>query len=90
MFTPFDLNFYQSQCVALKYNYDEIIPGPAAQNWSELYNELDYTFDGSDDFKEKRRLINDRFNTYQDGLSSKRVFREIADALGNIPTEPYK
>jgi len=72
IFTPFDLEKYKNSR-GIHFNYDLVTPGPKATNWDELIKEIKDVLDGKDEYKEKRRCINNMFNEVQDARSSERI-----------------
>ena len=81
IFTPFDLDEYIKQDRELYFNYHDVTPGPKCQNWDEVLIELKNIISGQDEYCEQRDIINKRFNTFQDGGSSKRVVEYILKHL---------
>jgi CDP-glycerol glycerophosphotransferase (TagB/SpsB family) len=80
--TPFDLKEYTEKDRELYFNYKEISAGPIAVDWDDVYKHImDYSR-GVDSFIKKREDMNDNFNYYHDGLSSKRVYKIICDLIG--------
>lgn len=76
IFTPFDIEEYKNtRNFGLDYN--AVTPGPKAYNWQEVCSQLDAVLNGRDDWGQQRREICARFNAYQDGNSSLRVYEEI-------------
>ena len=55
--------------------------GPKCQNWDEVIVELIKFISGVDDYKKERQIINNRFNTFQDGNNSKRVVEFIKQQI---------
>ena len=80
IFTPFDLNEYVKNDRELYYEYDEVTPGPKANNWAEVLLALQQEID-KDNWKAQRNLILKRFHKYKDGMSSERVFNSVQNII---------
>lgn len=76
VFAPFDLISYGNEH-GFYYNYDEMTPGPKAMNWDEVISMLKKILEGKDEFKSKRKKMNNDFNKYRDSCNSERVYTEI-------------
>jgi len=74
IFTPFDIKEYINKDRQLYYDYNEVTPGPKCKNWDEVLIELDKILKSEDGYKKERQQVNDYFNKYKDGNSSKRVY----------------
>ena len=81
IFTPFDLDDYIRKERELYFNYHEVTPGPKCRDWNEVLLELEKIISGKDDYKKERQIVNNRFNTFQDGNSSKRVVEFIQQQI---------
>ena len=82
VFSAFDIAGYLAQDRSLYYEYDDVTPGPKAENWDEVVASLRHFFDDPDWYKEERQLIKQRFNSYQDGKSCERLYDEIKKRIG--------
>ena len=74
IFTPFDIKEYLSNDREMYYEYDKVTPGPKCKDWGQVFIELDMILKGKDGYKKDRQKINDYFNKYKDGNSSRRVY----------------
>ena len=81
IFAPFDLEEYTRKDRELYFNYNDVTAGPKCQNWDEVIVELIKFISGVDDYKKERQIINNRFNTFQDGNNSKRVVEFIKQQI---------
>jgi len=81
LFAPFDLDCYREAEAGLYYRYDEISPGPVAQDWEELLSALDEVLSGPDRYIAKRKALCERFNSFRDKQSSERLFSEVRARL---------
>ncbi len=81
IFFPFDLEDYLTYS-ALTFPYKEVSPGPVVKSWNELALTMDAVLDGKDEFQDARKKMNDRFNLYQDGNSSRRVYERVRQVYG--------
>jgi CDP-glycerol glycerophosphotransferase (TagB/SpsB family) len=80
IFSAFDYKKYK-KIRNFYYDYASVTPGPRAENWNDVKVCLRQLFDGKDQWVDERKDVNDKFNTYQDSGSSRRVFQELQDAL---------
>ena len=78
--TPFDLND-QAEVRSLRYPYSEIACGPVSSNWPEFFEQLENYFSQGDSFSTIRESIRDKFNYYNDGKSSERIYNLIKDRI---------
>jgi len=77
LFAPFDLEDYITNDRALYERYEDITPGPVARSWPEVMQQIEAIFQQPDAYGAQRRRLRDRYWTYVDGNSSKRVCNEI-------------
>lgn len=77
IFFPFDIDDYLKSDREFYYEYNEITPGPKAEDWLELVDKIEDSLKNPDIYNDKRAEIREMFNKYQDGGSSERVFNEI-------------
>ena len=78
--TPFDLND-QAEVRSLRYPYSEIACGPVSSNWPEFFEQLENYFSQGDSFSTIRESIREKFNYYNDGKSSERIYNLIKDRI---------
>jgi CDP-glycerol glycerophosphotransferase (TagB/SpsB family) len=81
VFSPFDLDQYLVNDREMYYDYDAVTPGPKSRDWNEVIVHLKAFGQDPSLFKDERRMIRDRFHTYQDGGSSQRICRAIEGLL---------
>lgn len=72
IFTPFDLTKYVNYERELYFKYDDIVAGPITKNWNEVKEQIS-KLGKSDMFKNSRKLMNHKFNSYNNGNSSKHI-----------------
>ncbi len=78
IFAPFDIDEYLSKDRELYFNYEEVTPGPKCYNWEEVISAIKKIVLEGNEFEEELRIINNKFNYYQDKESSKRIFEYIS------------
>ncbi|MBA65647.1 MAG: hypothetical protein CMG55_07605 [Candidatus Marinimicrobia bacterium] len=83
IFSPFDQESYLSNDRELYYNYNDVTPGPKCHNWQEVISEIDLILNGKDKYANKRQVLNQRFNRYQDFKNSKRLASQILSLNNN-------
>lgn len=81
VFTPFDYEQYLSEEREFYYNYDEITPGPKAYSWDEVSEKIRGAFDDPEKYRERRREIRDRFNSFIDGANCERIFDAVTEFI---------
>ncbi len=76
VFYSYDLEEYLKNCRGMYFNYYQELPGPFASNEEELFQLLFSIEEWSKDeeYLKRYRKFLDRFNHYQDGKASQRVF----------------
>jgi CDP-glycerol glycerophosphotransferase (TagB/SpsB family) len=74
IFTPFDFKEYISKDREMYYDYDKVTPGPRCGDWNEVMHEIEKLVNGEDNYSNERMKINNYFNKYKDGESSRRVY----------------
>lgn len=77
IFYPFDYQSYIENSRNMYLDYYSELPGPFANNEKELW-ELIKTLDiwtKNKQYKERYKKLDDRFNKYQDGKSSERLYK---------------
>ncbi len=77
VFAPFDKENYLKTDREFYFEYDEVIPGPQAMNWDEVMNALEMFNKDVTLYAKERKLIKERFHTYQDNKSTQRVYEAI-------------
>ncbi len=81
IFAPFDQETYLKQDREFYFDYDEVTPGPKAMNWDEVIQQLGMFNKAPETYEDERKLIKDRFHTYQDDKSTERVYKAILDTI---------
>ncbi len=81
IFAPFDLEAYLQVDRELYFDYQQVTPGPKAQNWREVFQHLETIFAGEDPYKHLRATVRNQFHDFQDDRNSERVMREILHRL---------
>jgi CDP-glycerol glycerophosphotransferase (TagB/SpsB family) len=81
IFTPFDLEDYLKNDRELYYPYEDVTPGPIANNWSEVMKYIEEAIKYPDKYREQRQKVRDLFFQYVDGNSSKRVVDAIYQSI---------
>lgn len=79
----YDYSTYLTECRGMIYDYFETMPGPFARDAGELMELLE-TLDEwfvSEDFNDDYSRFAERFNTYRDGASSRRLAEYIKEKL---------
>lgn len=76
IFTSFDLEEYVSHCRELYFDFNNIISGPIAKNWSQVISSIK-NIQRNDNYINKRIEMNKKFNNYNDGLSSEKLYNFI-------------
>ena len=77
IFTPFDYEAYTTHDRKLYYDYNEITPGPKCYNWEQVVLEINKILEGTDEYYDERRQINERFNKYRDFNNRRRLVDKI-------------
>jgi CDP-glycerol glycerophosphotransferase (TagB/SpsB family) len=87
IFAPFDIDKYKKE-VSFCIRYDDICCGPVCNNWDEVCEAIYELLSRKDRWANERAKVNQRFNFYQDGNSSERVYNAICGLTkGNQPSE---
>jgi len=81
IFTPFDKELYVQENREFYFEYEEVTPGPKAYNWHEVMENISMFNRDALAYADKRVSIKNRFHTYQDANSSKRVYTAIQKLL---------
>ena len=81
IFAPFDKESYLEKDREFYFDYEEVTPGPKAMNWEEVMQQLKIFNKTPEAYADERKLIKDRFHTYQDDKSTERVYEAILDIV---------
>lgn len=81
VFAPFDKESYIKSEREFYFDYEEVTPGPKADNWQEVMRALKRCIDDPSLYAEERAEIRDRFHTYRDDGSSRRLYEMILTLL---------
>ncbi len=81
IFAPFDKESYLEKDREFYFDYEEVTPGPKAMNWEEVMQQLKIFNKTPEIYADERKLIKDRFHTYQDDKSTERVYEAILDII---------
>ena len=65
------------------FAYDDVTPGPVVETEPALYEALGRILQGTDDYRESRRELRERFHSYVDGQASERVFEAVMAEVGD-------
>lgn len=82
IFAPFDQAGYEQSGRQLYYEYEEVTPGPKATCWPEVLDCIKVLVSEPLRYEEPVRQIRERFQTFNDGHNSDRVYQLIAWHLG--------
>ena len=77
IFFDYDFEEYSSNMNGFVYDYDECAPGQKVQTQEQLESSIKDILDDKDTFQDKRKEIKNKFFTYSDEKSSKRVINNI-------------
>ncbi|MBN2645144.1 MAG: CDP-glycerol glycerophosphotransferase family protein, partial [Desulfuromonadaceae bacterium] len=80
IFAPFDKLGFEGTVRQLYYDYEEVTPGPKAQNWPEVLECIAEVLQNAQPYAEKLNRNRARFHRYADGHSCERVY-ELVMAL---------
>ena len=81
IFAPFDIEDYLKNDREFYYNYNDVTPGPKAYNWNEVLKYINEIIKEPNKNENKRKLINQKFNKYNDNKNCKRVLKEIINEI---------
>lgn len=81
IFAPFDKSGFEGTVRQLYYPYDEVTPGPKAQNWPEVMRRIEAVVHNPDTYSQELQATRKRFHCYADSDSSKRVYDEVISLL---------
>ena len=73
----YDFEEYISNMDGFLYDYEENAPGIKVKTQKEMHDAVLQSFNCEDSFAEQRKLVSNRFHTYQDGHSSNRIIESI-------------
>ncbi len=79
VFAPFDKENYLQKDREFYFDYEEVTPGPKAMNWDEVMESLIIFNKDPRTYSKERKIIKDRFHTYQDNNSTERVYKAILE-----------
>ena len=83
IYYSYDFEEYLENCRGMYYDYYKEMPGPFAKNENELLDLIE-TADkwfNDEEYQIKYKKFKDKFNYYQDGKSSERLFQLIAGEI---------
>lgn len=81
IFYPFDYENYVKSVGGLRCNYYQDLPGPFAKNEDQLFDliqKVDIWFKNKE-YQEKYKKFKNKFNYYQDGNSSRRLYKFLVE-----------
>ncbi|WP_320056388.1 CDP-glycerol glycerophosphotransferase family protein [Desulfuromonas thiophila] len=81
IFAPFDKPGFEGTVRQLYYDYEEVTPGPKAQNWPEVLECIAEVLQNAQPYAEKLNRNRARFHRYADGHSCERVYDEVQSRL---------
>lgn len=81
IFTPFDRGGFEGGVRQLYYDYDEVTPGPKANNWHEVLACIGDIVVNPETYLEQLKKTEARFHQFSDGNSSQRVYDEVTSLL---------
>lgn len=81
IFAPFDKEKYIKNDREFYFNYDEVTPGPQANNWKEILVYIEKFIQNPKLYEEERLNVMNRFNQYTDSQNCQRVFSAINNKI---------
>jgi len=86
IFYPYDKEEYLKDCRDMYYDYYDEVPGPFANNETELLDLIKYSDKWFKQIKYQKEFIKfkERFNKFHDGDSSKRFFEVLDKESGGL------
>ncbi len=81
IFAPFDKEKYIKNDREFYFNYDEVTPGPQANNWKEILVYIEKFIQNPKLYEEERLNVMNRFNQYTDSQNCQRVFSAINNII---------
>jgi len=82
IFAPFDMDGFEGAVRQLYYEYNDVTPGPKAQDWLEVMQCIEMVLHAPKEYHARLESTRRRFHQYADGNSSKRVCEEVMSLLG--------
>ncbi len=76
-FVVSDMERYDEERGFIFENPKELMPGNIIRNGSEFMDFAEEIMNGADKFRDKRHMLNDKFNTYQDNRNCERVLQTV-------------
>ena len=76
-FVVSDMERYDEERGFIFENPQELMPGNIIRNGSEFMDFAEEIMNGADKFRDKRHMLNDKFNTYQDNRNCERVLQTV-------------
>ena len=73
----YDFEEYSSNMDGFFYDYEENAPGIKVKTQEEMHDAVLQSLNCEDSFAEQRKLVSNRFHTYQDAHSSNRIIESI-------------
>ncbi len=77
IFAPFDMAGFEGAVRQLYYEYNDVTPGPKAQDWLEVMQCIEKVLNCPEEYSAGLESTKERFHHYADGGSSKRVYEEV-------------
>ena len=77
VFYDYDFEEYINNMGRFFYDYEDNAPGIKVKTQEEMQGAVLQSFNCADSFAEQRKLVSDRFHTYQDSHSSNRIIESI-------------
>tara|TARA_B100000945_G_scaffold317698_1_gene321054 strand:- start:3840 stop:5090 length:1251 start_codon:yes stop_codon:yes gene_type:complete len=81
IFTPFDIDEYQTHDRELYVDYNQEVPGPVCLDWGDVKLELKKLFNQNDSFLSKRKKCYNKYFKYSDDQNTKRVINSVIKYL---------
>ncbi len=81
IFSIFDYENYLKNNRTFYYDYNETTPGPKVKNWAEAVEWIEKFLDDPSMYSEERKVIRNRFHTFQDANSCERVYKMVLEQL---------
>ena len=77
VFYSYDFEEYSSNMDGFFYDYEENTPGIKVKTQKEMHNAVLQSLNCKECYAEERKLVSNRFHTYQDAQSSNRIIESI-------------
>jgi len=77
IFAPFDKEKYLKNDREFYFNYNEVTPGPHANNWEEILEYIEKFIHNPKLYEKERLKVMNRFNIFTDSKNCQRVFSAI-------------